>query len=311
MTQPLVSIVIPSFNAGRYLLDSIESAANQTYERKQLVVIDDCSQDDSAARVAQLSKDIASRFSGGFVFLVNDRNEGAHAALNRGVGLSAGDYVFFLNDDDLFEPQRLRVMMDALLRTESKLAFSAVVCIDAQGSPCTLPLALQFERLPGRIGRHPFAAAAAAVENICVSSGNLAVKKTLFEQLGGFRGLLYIHDYDFFLRACLVSEPVFVPETAYLYRLHENNSFLRLRKRGKTENRLVWLQTYAAIQDGNVENPCMLTRPDYVADVRAAVSEYGIKKRILFDAATTPLARWTAHGLVRRLLPEAWHRKNA
>lgn len=301
MSAPLVSIVVPSYNCCPYLMEALASAAGQTYCRKELVLVDDRSTDGSDRLIMEESDRIASWFPQGAILMENPRNEGAHATLNRAIEAGSGEYIFILNSDDLFEPNRLEVMMEAMLRQKAQLAFSAVRCIDAAGRHEESDLAREFESLPQRIERYPFAAAASAVENICVSSGNLAFHKTLFTRLGGFRSFLYVHDYDFFLRASLMTEPIFVPETTYLYRLHETNSFRRLKRRGRSENRLLWLETYAEIQEHHACNPRMLLRSDYVADVDAAVREYGSKKSFLFRHAASPFAQCTAQSLRRRL----------
>lgn len=113
MSPPLVSIVIPSYNCAPYILETIQSAADQTYRNKELIVVDDCSSDGSDGTIQEHKEEIASRFSGGFT-LRNKTNHGAHYTLNCGARESRGDYIFFLNADDLYEPNRLQVMIQPL-----------------------------------------------------------------------------------------------------------------------------------------------------------------------------------------------------
>lgn len=182
-------------------------------------------------------------------------------------------------------------MVAAMESEGAEMAYSSVRCVDAAGKPASSQNARRFESLPERADHFPFAAAAAAVENISVSSGNLAFTRELFERLGGFRPFLYVHDYDFFLRGCLETEPVFVRRTKYLYRLHGANSFLRLEHAGKDENRLVWLERYADVRAGNIRNEQILSRPDYAREFFRALSAYGPRKRAIYRVCLSSAAR--------------------
>lgn len=305
MSPPLVSVVIPSYNCAPYVLEAIRSAAEQTYENRELIVVDDCSSDNSCELISQNKEQIATRFPGGFTFLRNQMNLGAHATLNIGSRLAKGKYIFLLNSDDAYEPNRLESMVKAMGESDASLAFSSVRCIDAHGDPASKDDSWKFESLPERIDAYPFAAAAAAVENISVSSGNLAFTRELFDTLGGFRPFLYVHDYDFFFRGCLETEPAFVRRTAYLYRLHETNSFLSLGDVGKDENRLIWLERYADIRCGNVRNTAILSRAAYADEFYRAVSKYGPRKRALYRGCLSPLAGAIRRGLWARIYERA------
>jgi hypothetical protein len=115
--------------------------------------------------------------------------------------------------------------------------------------------------------------------------------KQLFNQIGGFRNYKYVHDYDFLLRACLLTEPVFVTDTAYLYRLHGGNSFTKLAKEGLRENRMVWLDFYGRVRCGDVHNPRITKRGDYQELFAQAVAAEGGKKAALWKLAKNPLVR--------------------
>lgn len=117
MTPPLVSIVIPCYNAERWIADAIESGLKQSHPNKEIVVVDDGSTDGSV--------DVLKSF--------NDRihwesgpNHGGCAARNRGVELARGEYIQFLDADDLLTPDCI----------ERKLSFSAApnqrVCCDLE-----------------------------------------------------------------------------------------------------------------------------------------------------------------------------------
>ena len=103
-TQPLVSIVIPCYNQGRFLAEAIESARRQAYPHIEIVVVDDGSTDQTAS--------IAQRYSG--VTYIAQTNSGAAAARNAGLEESRGEYVIFLDADDRLLPHAVTSSVDYL-----------------------------------------------------------------------------------------------------------------------------------------------------------------------------------------------------
>jgi glycosyltransferase involved in cell wall biosynthesis len=102
--KPLVSILIPAFNAERWIAETLESAVGQTWERKEIIVVDDGSNDQTLA--------IARRFSSKGVSFVSQRNRGASAARNTAFSLSKGDYIQWLDADDLLAPDKITRQME-------------------------------------------------------------------------------------------------------------------------------------------------------------------------------------------------------
>lgn len=93
MSLPLVSIIIPCYNAGAWLPDAVESALAQTWPRKEIIVVNDGSGDDSLA--------VARRYEARGVRVIDQPNRGASAARNAGLGTARGEYVQFLDADDI------------------------------------------------------------------------------------------------------------------------------------------------------------------------------------------------------------------
>ncbi len=104
--EPLVSIVIPAFNAERWVADAIASALAQTWARKEIIVVDDGSTDRTRA--------VAQRFASPQVSVVGQTNRGAAAARNTGLSLCQGDYIQWLDADDLLAADKLTLQLDAL-----------------------------------------------------------------------------------------------------------------------------------------------------------------------------------------------------
>ena len=102
---PLVSIVTPVFNCGSVLADTLESARAQTFRDFEVIIVDDGSTDDSAA-VARRFCEMDPRFS-----LVQQSNAGVSAARNTAIPRARGEWIAFLDGDDIWFPEKLAVQM--------------------------------------------------------------------------------------------------------------------------------------------------------------------------------------------------------
>ena len=96
---PLVSVIIPCYNASRFLAEAIESVLAQTHENLELVVVDDGSTDDSREIVRGFGERVRSE--------PLPHNQGVNFARNRGVEVARGEFVQFLDSDDLLRPEKI------------------------------------------------------------------------------------------------------------------------------------------------------------------------------------------------------------
>ena len=107
--MPKVSVIVPSHNLGRYLGETLQSVKDQTFPDWECIVVDDASQDGSPA-VAQEFMNTDGRFS----LLVLPENEGVARVRNRGLTAAKGEYVLFLDADDLITPEYMAAAVEAL-----------------------------------------------------------------------------------------------------------------------------------------------------------------------------------------------------
>jgi GT2 family glycosyltransferase len=115
---PLVSILIPAYNAGCWIAETIRSALRQTWPNKEIIVVNDGSTDQTV-RVAQ-------QFASKTVSIVSQKNQGAAAARNEAFELCQGDYVQWLDADDLLSPDKIAYQMRAAGETtEGRTLFSS------------------------------------------------------------------------------------------------------------------------------------------------------------------------------------------
>jgi glycosyltransferase involved in cell wall biosynthesis len=104
--KPLVSILIPAYNAANLIADTLRSALAQTWERKEIIVVDDGSRDQTLL--------VARQFESRGVRVVSQENQGAATARNSLLALSRGDYLQWLDADDLLSPGKISLQMAAI-----------------------------------------------------------------------------------------------------------------------------------------------------------------------------------------------------
>jgi len=110
--KPLVSVLIPAFNAEPWIADTIKSALNQTWPRIEVIVINDGSRDQTLS--------IAQQFASDRLSIVSQENQGVCAARNRAFELCQGDYIQWLDADDLLAPDKIAKQMEVAEECQSK-----------------------------------------------------------------------------------------------------------------------------------------------------------------------------------------------
>jgi teichuronic acid biosynthesis glycosyltransferase TuaG len=129
--EPLISIIIPLFNAEKYIEDTILSVVGQTYSKWELIVVDDCSQDGSVSIVQRMMA-LDSRIQ----LIEAEENFGGPAKpRNMGMAASNGDYIAFLDNDDVWLPKKLEMQMDIFFNNEEvDIVHSLADTIDSEGN---------------------------------------------------------------------------------------------------------------------------------------------------------------------------------
>jgi glycosyltransferase involved in cell wall biosynthesis len=203
-----VSVVIPTYRRPGYLLAAIDSVLAQTRPPREIIVIDDGSPDDTGARVAPL-------VTAGLVRYVRRENGGLSAARNTGAGHATGEFLLFLDDDDLLVPGALESMADALAaRPDYGFVYGSWVRF--AGAP---PPAPDIRRPPAVADRNAF-----LMFNRIGTSGMVLMRRTAFEAVGGFDVRLgKVEDWDMWLRLLARYPALDVGRPVLLYRLHPSN----------------------------------------------------------------------------------------
>lgn len=128
--QPIVSIVVPVYNAVRFMDDTIQTVLNQTYQNWELLLVDDCSSDDSV----QIIKKYQKKDERIKLFKLSE-NSGAAIARNTGIDKAKGRYLAFLDADDLWVKNKLELQVAFMQEKNAAFSFTGYEFADENGKP--------------------------------------------------------------------------------------------------------------------------------------------------------------------------------
>lgn len=128
MEDDLVSIITPSYNTSRYIGKTIESVLAQTYANWELLIVDDCSTDDTDAVVARYSDERIRYFK-------NERNSGAAVARNKALREACGRWIAFLDSDDLWDSEKLERQLRFMRENACSFSYTEYREVDGDGVP--------------------------------------------------------------------------------------------------------------------------------------------------------------------------------
>jgi len=212
--KPLVSILIPAYNASEYITEALKSAVNQTWPNKEIIVVDDGSRDDTRAIVDRFEKD--------GVRVLTQANQGAAAARNKALSLSRGDYIQWLDADDLLSPNKVAAQMEALDRYPR----GRTVMSSPWGRFFHRPSRAAFVPTPLWADLTPVEWLTRKMEhNVYMQTATWLVPRQVTEAAGLWdTQLLGDDDGEYFARVLLAADQVcFVPEGKVFYRAVTNS----------------------------------------------------------------------------------------
>ncbi len=126
--QPLVSIITPAYNCDKYVSKTVESVISQTYINWEMIIVDDCSTDQTSKIIKEYS-DFDSRIK----YYKLDTNSGAAVARNQGIKMANGRYIAFLDSDDLWDDIFLNEQIDFIVSGKYEFVYSEYRLIDQEG----------------------------------------------------------------------------------------------------------------------------------------------------------------------------------
>jgi glycosyltransferase involved in cell wall biosynthesis len=206
--MPLISVVIPVYNNESTIQETIESVLTQSFSELELIVINDGSQDSTLKIVSSILDPRLKVFS--------YPNGGLAATRNRGISHASGEYISFIDADDLWTPDKLEAQFKALqVNPQAAVAYSWTDWIDESG---------QFLRPGGHISVKGDVFATLLVRDFVESGSNPLIRAEALAEVGGFdESLPAVEDWDMWLRLAARYEFVCVPSPQILYRVSSSS----------------------------------------------------------------------------------------
>lgn len=206
--MPLISVIIPVYNGEKTIRETIKSALQQTFSDFELIIINDGSQDATLAIVNSIKDPRIKVFS--------YPNTGSNPSRNRGVSHATGEYIAFLDADDLWTPNKLESQLIALqANPQAAVAYSWTNSIDELG---------QFLRQGSHISVTGDVYKQLLLSNFLDSGSNPLIRAHALAAVGGFdESLAHGEDLDMWLRLADHYQFVAVPSPQILYRQSSNS----------------------------------------------------------------------------------------
>ena len=211
--MPRVSVVIPTYNSLQYLPFAVESALNQTFVDIEIIIINDGSTDRTEEWGLQQSDPRLK--------LITQENLGKSAARNAGIEAARGDYIAFLDADDLWEPTKLEMQVNCLDKSPHiGLVYTWTVLADRDGRPTGHLIS---SRAAGDVWKD------LVCRNILACGSTPLVRRNCFEVTGLFSpDLPFAQDWDMWIRLAAHYPFAVIEKPLVRYRRHENNTSRKL-----------------------------------------------------------------------------------
>jgi glycosyltransferase involved in cell wall biosynthesis len=314
--KPLVSILIPAYNAEKWISYTLRSAIAQTWPRKEIIVVNDGSTDSTA--------DLVREFASQGVAMISTENRGMCAAQNLAYESSSGDYIQWLDSDDVLAVDKIERQLNALRETDSKRVllsshyaqffYRTHVAKFVHNALCEdlSPVEWLIRKLS---------------QNLFMQNATWLVSRELTAAAGPWDTRLhYDQDGEYFARVLLASESIrFVPGTGIYYRMSPSNRMSYIGKSNKKKDSLLLamklhIQYIRSLEDSyRVRQACLNylrawydnfypDRPDIVAEVQKLAAELGGSlepPRLRWKYAwIRPMLGWDTAKLAQRAIPD-------
>jgi glycosyltransferase involved in cell wall biosynthesis len=246
---PLVSVVIPAYNAGRFVADAVRSVLAQTYTNVEVVVIDDGSTDDTRQVMEQFAGDPRVRYH-------HQPNAGVSSARNSGIQMARGEFIGLCDADDLWMPNKLELQLPCFSgRPELGVVYCKPLHVDINDQPLE---SYQTDRYSGKISDKLL------LGNFVTGSTSL-IRKECFDAVGFYdTSLKTCEDYDLWLRISTKYEFFYLDQATYRYRQWDGQVSVSRNEPQFYEDAIRVKRAFLAANPG-------LARPSLVSDLWAGL----------------------------------------
>jgi len=232
--MPKVSVIIPAYNAMAFLPETLESVLNQTFTDLEVLIINDGSPDDIV--------EWASEIQDSRVKLISQENQGISGARNTGIWSSQGEYLAFLDADDIWEANKLEKQVECLDKNlDVGMVSSWISTIDSNGNLINI---YRNYKEGNELKRELFRS------NIIFCGSTALVRRMCFEKVGFFeRSLSSAADWDMWLRIAIHYSISVIKEPLVRYRRHPNSMSRKQRMMLQEVDRVMERSFQSAPQD--------------------------------------------------------------
>jgi glycosyltransferase involved in cell wall biosynthesis len=285
--RPLVSVVIATYNMGRYVAEAVRSVLAQTYSPLEVIVIDDGSHDDTWERLGEFDEDPR-------VHCVRTPNQGQPRANNEGLKLCRGNFIAFCDADDLYEPEKIaKQVPEFSTDPEIGVVYTDASIIDPEGR-----VVEQNQARPAKRRMEGCITDQLIIRNF-IPFGTAMIRRECVEELGMFDEQLPMGiDWDLWLRYSLHYKFRYLPVNTYKYRVWPGQ--MSKNYRGRYENAELIMTKFFTANPGAVSGSI----------VRRAWSDTYANKAValaMHDALLMESVRAAIKGVIfDPLYPRAW-----
>lgn len=218
--NPLISVLLPVYNGEKYISESLMSCMNQTYDNIEIIIVNDCSTDDTS-KIIEKYAEMDSRIK----IVNNFKNKQLPASLNIAHSEAKGDFITWTSDDNIYHKDAVSKMYEKLIGSESDIVYCEYLIIDDSGSIVNQSHLKNIEHL---------------LFHGVVGACFLYRKEVFIRNSGYNENLVLIEDYDFWLCALKHSSysKIEIPGY-YLYRYHKNSLTIRMKTNQDLKNKFI------------------------------------------------------------------------
>jgi len=234
MMNPIVSVIIPTYNTAQYICESIDSVLSQSYKDYEIIVVDDGSTDNT--------KEFLKPYMGQIRYIFQE-NRGRAGARNTGIRTARGKYIAFLDSDDLWTPGKLEKQVEIMQGNENiDFLFGDKQRFSDDGTIVTSSMFAKRGYGPEFFGdslyvRDPYRK---LLNEPFIPTGTVIMKRECFDRTGLFDEAIYAEDWEFWLRSALFNNMAYSTELWELERDREGSGSKYLKS--------VYLSNIAALE---------------------------------------------------------------
>jgi len=216
---PLVSIVAINYNNSKYVIETLDSIAQQTYENIELIIVDDCSTDDSIEKIEKW----LLTYNKPYKFIKHTKNKGICATINDGYRIAKGKYISSIATDDIMLPQKTEIQVQFLENTKEEVGmiFSDAYLIDEHSNPMRNTFIQKYK--PDLFHFNFEITYKNLLKGNFIPAMSVMIKNKILSDTGYFDENLNYEDYDMWLRIAQKYEIFYSEFISVNYRVHKSS----------------------------------------------------------------------------------------